>query len=70
MQGMSLESSSNGRCRKLSYGFVSGVIDGAPHRLTARSIESTMSRNMRLVIMGILGRTPLAGVSWQVLHFP
>jgi hypothetical protein len=24
---------------------------------------------MRLVIMGILGRTPLAGVSWQVLHF-
>jgi hypothetical protein len=29
-----------------------------------------MSRNMRLVIvMGILGRTPLAGVSWQVLHF-
>jgi hypothetical protein len=28
-----------------------------------------MSRNLRLVIMGILGRTPLAGVSWQVLHF-
>jgi hypothetical protein len=24
---------------------------------------------MRLVVMGILGRTPLAGVSWQVLHF-
>jgi hypothetical protein len=24
---------------------------------------------MRLVIMSILGRTPLAGVSWQVLHF-
>ena len=28
-----------------------------------------MSKNLRLVIMGILGRTPLAGVSWQVLHF-
>ena len=28
-----------------------------------------MSSNLRLVIMGILGRTPLAGVSWQVLHF-
>lgn len=28
-----------------------------------------MSRNLRLVVMGILGRTPLAGVSWQVLHF-
>ena len=28
-----------------------------------------MSRDLRLVIMGILGRTPLAGVSWQVLHF-
>ena len=28
-----------------------------------------MTRNLRLVIMGILGRTPLAGVSWQVLHF-
>ncbi|HEY7220358.1 MAG TPA: hypothetical protein VH985_18395, partial [Candidatus Binatia bacterium] len=28
-----------------------------------------MNRNLRLVIMGILGRTPLAGVSWQVLHF-
>ena len=28
-----------------------------------------MSRKLRLIIMGILGRTPLAGVSWQVLHF-
>jgi hypothetical protein len=28
-----------------------------------------MSRDLRLVIMGILGRTPLAGVSWQVLHY-
>lgn len=28
-----------------------------------------MSGNLRLVVMGILGRTPLAGVSWQVLHF-
>ena len=28
-----------------------------------------MSRNLRIVIMGILGRTPLAGVSWQVLHY-
>ena len=28
-----------------------------------------MSKNLRLIIMGILGRTPLAGVSWQVLHF-
>lgn len=28
-----------------------------------------MSGKLRLVIMGILGRTPLAGVSWQVLHF-
>jgi len=28
-----------------------------------------MSRSLRLIIMGILGRTPLAGVSWQVLHF-
>jgi hypothetical protein len=28
-----------------------------------------MSENLRLVVMGILGRTPLAGVSWQVLHF-
>jgi hypothetical protein len=28
-----------------------------------------MSKNLRLVVMGILGRTPLAGVSWQVLHF-
>jgi len=24
---------------------------------------------LRLVVMGIVGRTPLAGVSWQVLHF-
>ena len=31
--------------------------------------KSTMSRKLRLIIMGILGRTPLAGVSWQVLHF-
>src|SRR5689334_17598221 len=30
--------------------------------------KSTM-RKLRLIIMGILGRTPLAGVSWQVLHF-
>lgn len=28
-----------------------------------------MSRKLRLIVMGILGRTPLAGVSWQVLHF-
>jgi hypothetical protein len=28
-----------------------------------------MSRGLRIVIMGILGRTPLAGVSWQVLHY-
>jgi hypothetical protein len=28
-----------------------------------------MSRDLRIVIMGILGRTPLAGVSWQVLHY-
>jgi hypothetical protein len=28
-----------------------------------------MTRGLRLVIMGILGRTPLAGVSWQVLHY-
>jgi hypothetical protein len=28
-----------------------------------------MSRGLRLVIMGILGRTPLAGVSWQVLQY-
>src|SRR4029453_15008209 len=28
-----------------------------------------MSGNLRLVFMCILGRTPLAGVSWQVLHF-
>ena len=28
-----------------------------------------MSANLRLVVMGIVGRTPLAGVSWQVLHF-
>ena len=28
-----------------------------------------MSRDLRLIIMGILGRTPLAGVSWQVLHY-
>jgi len=28
-----------------------------------------MSGNLRLVVMGIVGRTPLAGVSWQVLHF-
>ena len=31
--------------------------------------ESLMSRDLRLIIMGILGRTPLAGVSWQVLHY-
>ena len=28
-----------------------------------------MSSKLRLIVMGILGRTPLAGVSWQVLHF-
>jgi hypothetical protein len=28
-----------------------------------------MSRHLRLIVMGILGRTPLAGVAWQVLHF-
>src|SRR5215831_3299256 len=31
--------------------------------------ELLMSRDLRLIIMGILGRTPLAGVSWQVLHY-
>src|SRR5215813_13474288 len=31
--------------------------------------ESLMSRDLRLIIMGILGRTPLAGVAWQVLHY-
>ena len=70
MQGKSLEVSSNGRCRKLSYGFVScALIDSATHRLTDQIHRSAMSRNLRLVVMGILGRTPLAGVSWQVLHF-
>jgi hypothetical protein len=28
-----------------------------------------MSGHLRIIIMSILGRTPLAGVSWQVLHF-
>src|SRR5262245_31096329 len=28
-----------------------------------------MSKRVQVVIMGILGRTPLAGVSWQVLQY-
>ena len=28
-----------------------------------------MSKRVQIVIMGILGRTPLAGVSWQVLQY-
>jgi len=28
-----------------------------------------MNKKLRLVVMGIMGRTPLAGVSWQVLHY-
>src|SRR6185295_1610265 len=40
-----------------------------PLRTGGLTPKSTMSRKLRLIIMGILGRTPLAGVSWQVLHF-
>ena len=42
---------------------------GGLARPTSRSRRVGMSRDLRIVIMGILGRTPLAGVSWQVLHY-
>ena len=44
-------------------------MESAAHRLVGRFPRLATSRNLRIVVMGILGRTPLAGVSWQVLHF-
>ncbi|HWO40703.1 MAG TPA: hypothetical protein VNO43_02750, partial [Candidatus Eisenbacteria bacterium] len=28
-----------------------------------------MVKSLRLIVLGIMGRTPLAGVAWQVLHY-
>ena len=28
-----------------------------------------MTKQLRIVVLGILGRTPVAGVAWQVLHY-
>jgi hypothetical protein len=56
----------------LSYEFVSVGKCNWINRYTGADEqihESLMSRDLRLIIMGILGRTPLAGVSWQVLHY-
>jgi len=28
-----------------------------------------MGRRLRLVVLGMMGRMPLAGVAWQALHY-
>src|SRR5262249_13646788 len=33
------------------------------------SVSITGSRRGRIVVLGILGRTPFAGVAWQMLHY-
>src|SRR5262245_58343300 len=40
-----------------------------PALLISQGAGSASVTNRRIVVLGIMGRTPVAGVAWQVLHY-
>src|SRR6185369_1992339 len=44
-------------------------VESAEQLSSERSRSATASRPLRIVVLGMMGRMPLAGVVWQVLHY-
>ena len=44
-------------------------MESAEQLSSERSQSGTASRPLRIVVLGMMGRMPLAGVVWQVLHY-
>jgi hypothetical protein len=44
-------------------------VESGEQLISARSKRGIASRPLRLVVLGMIGRMPLAGVVWQVLHY-